>query len=60
MLEAIQSLSIPMFIVFVLAVLATVTQLALLISLALRGGRITVTWGLVAALAWIVLFIFTR
>lgn len=60
MLDSINSLSLPLFIVFVLAVLATVTQAALLISLALRGGRITVTWGLVAAVAWIVLFGFTR
>ena len=60
MLESIQSLSIPMFIVFVLAVLCTVVQLAILASLATRGGRVTVTWGLVGVILWIVLFIFTR
>jgi hypothetical protein len=60
MLDAINSLSIPLFIVFVIAVLATVTQLALLVALATHVNHIKVTWGLIAAVAWTALFALTR
>lgn len=60
MLDAINQLSGFQFVVFVLAVLTGVTQLFLLLALALHGRGITLVWGWISAALWILLFFITR
>lgn len=60
MIDAINGLTVFQFILFVLATLATVIQLALLVALATHVHRIKVYWGMTAVVLWIVLFAVTR